>query len=63
MSRYQVNGRKLSALEIKAELLVDGVNIDASALHGVGEKYKEQIHGVFDFDLESHEHQIGRAHV
>ncbi len=57
MKEYQVNGRKLSALEIKAELLIDGVNIDASALSGVGEKYKEQIHGVFDFDLESHEHQ------
>ncbi len=57
MSAYQVNGRKLSALELKAELLVDGVNIDASALEGVGEKYKEQIHGVFDFDFESHEHQ------
>ncbi len=57
MSAYQVNGRKLSAIELKAELLVDGVNIDASALEGMGEKYKEQIHGVFDFDLESHEHQ------
>ena len=57
MNAYQVNGKKLSALGIKAELLVDGVNIDASALDGVGEKYKEQIHGVFDFDFESHEHQ------
>jgi len=57
MKAYQVNGRTLSALEIKAELLIDGVNIDASALYRVGEKYKEQIHGVFDFDLESHEHK------
>ncbi len=43
MSKYQVNGRELSALEIKAELLIDGVNIAASVLSGVGEKYKEQI--------------------
>lgn len=57
MNAYQVNGKKLSALEIKAEMLIDGVNIDSSALDGVGEKYKEQIHGVFDFDFESHEHQ------
>jgi len=57
MSTYQVNGRTLSSLELKAELLVDGVNIDASAFEGVGEKYKEQIHGVFDFDFESHENQ------
>lgn len=57
MNAYQVNGKKLSALGIKAELLVDGVNIDASALLGVGKKYKEQIHGVFDFDFEPHEHQ------
>jgi hypothetical protein len=47
MSKYHVNGRKLCAYEIKAEL-VDGVNIDTSALPGVGEKYKEQIKGVFD---------------
>jgi len=41
-------------LELKAELLVDGVNVSELALQEVGSKYKEQNHGLFGWDFEDH---------
>ncbi|MCR4394155.1 MAG: hypothetical protein NUV31_07285, partial [Dehalococcoidales bacterium] len=41
-------------LELKAELLVDGVNASEIALQEVGSKYKEQNHGLFGWDFEDH---------
>jgi hypothetical protein len=41
-------------LEIKAELLVEGVQATPSALKDVGGKYKEQNHGLFGWDFEDH---------
>jgi biotin synthase-like enzyme len=41
-------------LELKAELLVNGVNASAQALQEVGTKYKEQNHGLFGWDFEDH---------
>jgi hypothetical protein len=41
-------------LEIKAELLVEGVRATADALRGVGTEYKEQNHGLFGWDFENH---------
>ncbi len=43
-----------SCLELKAELLVNGVNATPEALQGVGTKYKEQNHGLFGWDFEDH---------
>jgi hypothetical protein len=51
---YRLKGKELEAIELKAELLVEGVNINISALNGVGEKYKEQIHWLFEWDFERH---------
>jgi hypothetical protein len=41
-------------LELKAELLVDGVRAAPDALREVGKKYKEQNHGLFGWDFENH---------
>jgi hypothetical protein len=52
---YRLKGKELEAIELKAELLIEGVNINTSALNGVGEKYKEQIHWLFEWDFERHD--------
>lgn len=41
-------------LELKAELLVNGVNATPEALKEVGREYKEQNHGLFGWDFEDH---------
>jgi len=41
-------------LELKAELLVDGIRATPEALEEVGKKYKEQNHGLFGWDFEDH---------
>ena len=47
MTRYKY-------LELKAELLVEGVWATAEVLTEVGKKYKEQNHGLFGWDFEDH---------
>src|SRR5512143_2327641 len=41
-------------LELKAELLVEGIKATPAALSQVGKKYKEQNHGLFGWDFEDH---------
>jgi len=41
-------------LNLKAELLVEGVRATPVALKEVGKKYKEQNHGLFGWDFEDH---------
>jgi hypothetical protein len=41
-------------LEIKAELLVEGIKADSDCLEGLGQSYKEQNHGLFGWDFEDH---------
>ena len=41
-------------IELKAALLVEGINATKEALAGVGTKYKEQNHGLFGWDMEEH---------
>lgn len=41
-------------LEVKAELLVEGIHPTQDSLKGVGTKYKEQNHGLFGWDFEDH---------
>jgi hypothetical protein len=41
-------------LDIKAELLVEGIRANPPALAKVGKKYKEQNHGLFGWDFEDH---------
>lgn len=41
-------------LELKAELLVEGIRATPEALQEVGKKYKEQNHGLFGWDFEDH---------
>ncbi|MCG9478709.1 MAG: radical SAM protein [Actinomycetia bacterium] len=45
---------KYKYLNIKAELLVEGIQATPQALEGVGEIYKEQNHGLFGWDFEDH---------
>ncbi len=45
---------KLEYLNLKAELLVNGINATPQALEAVGSKYKEQNHGLFGWDFEDH---------
>jgi len=45
-------------LELKAELLVEGIQATSDALREVGKKFKEQNHGLFGWDFEDH---IGMA--
>jgi len=46
--------KKYGYLELKAELLVEGVWATSEALSEVGKKYKEQNHGLFGWDFEDH---------
>ena len=48
------NVTRYKYLELKAELLVEGVWATVEALAEVGEKYKEQNHGLFGWDFEDH---------
>ena len=41
-------------LELKAELLINGIDATPEALKQVGHKYKEQNHGLFGWDFENH---------
>ncbi len=43
-----------SYLELKAELLVEGIQATSDALKEVGKKHKEQNHGLFGWDFEDH---------
>ena len=45
---------KYKFLELKAELLVEGIRATPDALKDVGIKYKEQNHGLFGWDFEDH---------
>src|SRR4030066_888822 len=45
---------QLNYLELKAELLVNGINATPQALNEVGTRYKEQNHGLFGWDFEDH---------
>ncbi|RPJ00996.1 MAG: radical SAM protein, partial [Deltaproteobacteria bacterium] len=47
-----MNGHQF--LELKAELLVEGIQATPEALEEVGKKYKEQNHGLFGWDFEDH---------
>jgi hypothetical protein len=46
--------KNLQYLELKAELLVEGIRATPVALKEVGKKYKEQNHGLFGWDFEDH---------
>lgn len=54
---YRINGRELDAVELKADLAIEGVRIDPAACQGVGSIYKEQVHGQFDFDEDFHKEE------
>ena len=41
-------------LQLKAELLINGINATPEVLKHVGMKYKEQNHGLFGWDFEDH---------
>ncbi len=41
-------------IELKAELLVEGLWVTGPGLKGVGKRYKEQNHGLFGWDFEDH---------
>jgi len=45
---------KQEFIELKAELLVNGIDATKKALLGIGSKYKEQNHGLFGWDFEDH---------
>src|SRR3989304_59444 len=48
------NMDKHKYLEIKAELLAEGIQATPDALREIGKKYKEQNHGLFGWDFEDH---------
>jgi len=41
-------------LELKTELLINGINATPEALTDLGSRYKEQNHGLFGWDFEDH---------
>jgi biotin synthase-related radical SAM superfamily protein len=45
---------RIDMLELKGELLTEGVRATPRALEGVGTIFKEQNHGLFGWDLEDH---------
>jgi biotin synthase-like enzyme len=45
---------KQENIELKAELLVNGINATKKALVGLGTQHKEQNHGLFGWDFEDH---------
>ncbi len=46
--------KDLQTLNLKAELLVEGIRATPLALKEVGKRYKEQNHGLFGWDFEDH---------
>lgn len=45
---------EISTLQLKAELLVEGIRFQPGALAGVGTEFKEQNHGLFGWDFVDH---------
>lgn len=45
---------KLDFLKLKADLLVEGIAVEKTALEGLGTCFKEQNHGLFGWDFENH---------
>ena len=45
---------KFRLFELKADLLVNGIDASPEALTGVGQNYKEQNHRLFGWDFEDH---------
>jgi biotin synthase-related radical SAM superfamily protein len=41
-------------LQLKAQLLVEGIRVAANTFKGLGTKYKEQNHGLFGWDFKNH---------
>ncbi len=54
MRMLERENEKVDTLLLKGELLVEGVRATEKALEGVGERYKEQNHGLFGWDFEDH---------
>ncbi|MEK6645484.1 MAG: radical SAM protein [Candidatus Firestonebacteria bacterium] len=54
LSKESVNNPKYKFLELKAELLVEGINTTKEALKDVRSKFKEQNHGLFGWDFQDH---------
>ena len=46
--------RGMDTLELKGDLLTEGVRATPRALEGIGSIYKEQNHGLFGWDFEDH---------
>lgn len=46
--------KNLKTFELKATLLVEGINVDQPAMEGVGVEFKEQNHGLFGWDFKNH---------
>jgi len=45
-------------LELKTELLINGIKSTPEALKNLGSKYKEQNHGLFGWDFEDHANMV-----
>ncbi|MBI2877268.1 MAG: hypothetical protein HYY20_10335 [Candidatus Tectomicrobia bacterium] len=63
MDTYPIKGQTISSLELKCELVVDGIRLHPSAQEGVGTQYKEQVHSLFDFDEDFHSDELFPAEL
>ena len=57
-NEHEGAGKMISTLELKAELLVEGIVADKECLESLGKVYKEQNHGLFGWDFEDHQHSL-----
>ena len=53
----------MDELLLKAELLVEGTRVAAGALDGVGERFKEQVHHLFEYDFDLHQRRAAPSEL
>jgi len=51
----KIKNRNFELIDLKLDLLLEGINVDNSALYGLGTKYREEIHWLFEWDMCNHD--------
>lgn len=55
--------RNYEIIDLKLDLLLEGIKIEESALDGLGDKYREEILWLFEWDGSEHENRLSPAEL
>jgi|GEM_PF-562971 len=55
--------RNFELIDLKLDLLLEGINVEDSALYGLGTLYREEIHWLFEWDSHNHEARLSPSEI